>query len=366
MSGDPSPPSPPPRAVAPLRRQTSGALVAILVLLTGYTLYAAATVLAPLLIAVLLDLLLSPVVERLRRLGIPTALGAALVVVGLLAMLGWAVYGLSGPAAAWLAQAPQNLAQVEDKVRALRRSVADVQRATRQVEQLADVDGTAAIDRKITIRDQSWGEWVVAGSASVTAQIFIIIVLLYFLLAAGDLFMRRLVKAMQTGRDKRRAVEIARAVRRDVVAYLTTVTVINSGLGLATGGVLWLLGMPNPVLWGVMAAVFNFIPYVGAMATLAVLALVGLIAFDTVAQALAAPAAFFVLTNIEAYLVTPLALGGRLTLNPALVFVSLVLWSWLWGVPGAILAVPLLVTFKAFADHLESWQGISILLGGRD
>lgn len=347
------------------RRGQSAILVCILVLLVGYTLYAAAEVISPMLIAVLLNLLLSPLVYRLRRLGIPEAAGAAAVVVGLLALLGWGGYGLSGPAADWVTKAPQNFAQLEDKVRELLKPVEDVQRATQQVEQLATVGG-GAVNRKVTIRDQTWGEWLVAGSASVTAQIFIVIILLYFLLASGDLFMRRLVKALSTGKDKRRAVEIVHAVQRDVSTYLSTVTLINTGLGLATGLAMWALGMPNPVLWGVMAGLFNFVPYVGAMVTLVVLAVVGLMSFDDLGRALAAPALFFVLTNIEAYVVTPLTLGGRLTLNPALVFVALVVWSWLWGVSGAILAVPLLVTLKAFADHLDSWQIISVFLGRRD
>lgn len=357
---------PDPVATPPLPPGQSGDLVAlrgILILLTGYTLYATADIVAPILIAVFLALMLAPVVERLRRLGIPEGLGAAVVVVGLVAGLTWAAYGLSGPASEWLSKAPQNVAEIEDKVRAMLRPMAGVEKATRQVDRLTGGDGSGY---KVTIRDQTWGEWLVAGTAGIAARLVITVILLYFLLAAGDLFMRRLVQAISTSGDKRRAVEIVRAVRRDVSTYLATLATINAALGLATGLSMWALDMPNPVLWGALAAVLNFIPYAGPLVTLMVLAIVGLMTFDDLGRALAAPGTFFVLTNIEAYVVTPFALGGRLTLNPALVFVALVVWSWLWGVSGAILAVPLLVTVKAVADHLDSWRGISIFLGRRD
>lgn len=344
-------------------RGQSAVLVAILVLLIAYTLYFAAPVLIPLVLAVLLNLLLSPLVRRLRRLRIPEPAGAALVLVGFLALVGWTGYILSGPATGWIEKGPQNLAVVTEKLRAIHQPV---QEASKQVEQIAKEVGQDQPSNVVKVQNQSWSEYFVVGTTELLTQTFIVVVLLYFLLASGDLFMRRFVRALSSGQEKRQAVEIVRAVQTDVSTYLGTVAMINAGLGAATGLAMWAIGLPNPLLWGVLAGLLNFVPYAGAMVTMLVLGFVGLLSFDEIGYALLAPGLFFVLTNIEANLVTPALIGARLTLNPALVFVALVVWTWLWGIAGAVLAVPLLVTFKAFADHLQSWNGISIFLGRRD
>lgn len=344
-------------------RGQSAVLVAILVLLIAYTLYFAAPVVIPLVLAVLLNLLLSPLVRRLRRLRIPEPAGAALVLVGFLALVGWTGYILSGPATGWIEKGPQNLALVTEKLRAIHQPV---QEASKQVEQIAKGVGQDEQANVVKVQDQSWSEYFVVGTTELLTQTFIVVVLLYFLLASGDLFMRRFVRALSSGQEKRQAVEIVRAVQTDVSTYLGTVAMINAGLGAATGLAMWAIGLPNPLLWGVLAGLLNFVPYAGAMVTILVLGFVGLLSFDEIGYALLAPGLFFVLTNIEANLVTPALIGARLTLNPALVFVALVVWTWLWGIAGAVLAVPLLVTFKAFADHLQSWNGISIFLGRRD
>ena len=207
---------------------------------------------------------------------------------------------------------------------------------------------------------------LVTGTTLVATQIGIVVVLLYFLLAAGDTFMRRLVRALSRSQDKRRAVGIVRAVQRDISLYLGTVTLINAGLGTATAVGMAILGLPNPVLWGAVAMTLNFIPYLGAFTTTVILAGVGLLTFNELGHALVPPAIFQVLANIESNLVTPYLLGRSLTIQPALVVLALVLWGWLWGIPGALLAVPFLVLLKIFADHIDALEGISIFLGRRD
>jgi len=353
------------RLIGGVRGQSS-VLVAILVLLLLYTLYLAQDVLVPLVLAVLLNLLLSPLVHRMRTLlRIPEPVGAALVLLALLGVVGYGSYALSGPAAEWLGRAPHTMAEIADKVRSLKQPVEDMQRATEQVQELTRVEGGEG-PRLVTIEDQSWGEFFVVGTTTLLVQGFVVLVLLYFLLASGDMFMRRMVRALSSSAKKRRAVEIVHAVQRDVTLYLGTVTMINCGLGVVTGLTMAMLGMPNPVLWGVFAGLANFIPYAGAFVTIVVLAFVGLLTFDDLGYAVLPPALFFLFTSIEANFVTPALLGGRLTLNPALVFAFLVAWGWMWGIVGAALAVPLLVTLKAFADHLPSWESISIFLGRRE
>lgn len=368
----PEEPAPPPEdaAAPPATELVRGAgrrsglvLTAILALMVVYTLYFARDLLVPIAIAVILNLLLSPVVLRLRRLHIPDPLGAALVVAVLVGILGWGVYALSSPAAEWLHKAPGGIAEIEGKLHQFKRPMQVVAQAAKEVENLARVGPPAA---PTVVKERSLAQTLASGTALVVAQLMVIVILLYFLLASGDTFLRRLVKAMSSNRDKRRAVEITRAVQRDITTYLGTVTVINVGLGSVTAIAMAIIGMPDPVLWGVVATAFNFIPYVGALTTTVILAVVGLLSFDNVGHALLAPGLFQLFTNIESNLVTPTLLGRNLTLNPALVFLALVVWSWMWGVPGALLAVPFLVMLKIFADHITALRGISIFLGRRD
>ena len=189
------------------------------------------------------------------------------------------------------------------------------------------------------------------------------IVLLYFLLASGDLFLRKLVRVLPRLSDKKRAIEIARQTEGHISTYLSTVTLINIALGLIVGVAMHLVGMPNAILWGVMAGLLNFIPYLGALATAGILAIVSVLTFDSLGRALVAPLLYLAINTVEGYLVTPMLLGRRLTLNPVVIFLGIILWGWLWGIPGALLAVPILATFKIFCDQIEPLAPIGEFLG---
>jgi len=159
-------------------------------------------------------------------------------------------------------------------------------------------------------------------------------------------------------------VEMVREMEDDVSFYLLTISLINAGLGIAIGTAMYLLGMPNAVLWGVMAALFNFVPYLGALVGAGVVGLVALLTVEQPLAALLPPLVYLTLTSIEGYLVTPAMLARRLTLNPIAVFLSLILWTWVWGIGGALLAVPLLATFKICCDHIEPLKPIGTMLEG--
>ena len=193
---------------------------------------------------------------------------------------------------------------------------------------------------------------LLSSTQSVLAGAVVMLILLYFLLASGDLFLRKLVRVLPKLSDKKRAIEIARQTERHVSTYLATVTLINMGLGLAVALAMKLVGMPNPVLWGVTAGLLNYIPYLGPIVTAGVLTLVAVLSFDELGRALIVPALYMVINGLEGYLVTPTLLGRRLTLNPVVIFTGLIFWGWLWGIPGALLAVPILATFKIFCDHI--------------
>jgi predicted PurR-regulated permease PerM len=267
------------------------------------------------------------------------------------------------PAGDWMARAPATAREVAARLRPLKKPVEQVSRATAEVKEITDLTPDRDDDDPVRVRDQTLGRTLLGGTWRFVANLVIMLVLLYFLLAAGDSFLRKLIHVLPGFRNRVRAVEIAHAIERDVSGYLATVTLVNLAFGTAVTLALWALGMPNPLLWGALAAVTNYIPYLGAMVMLAVLTVVALLSFEETRQALLVPGAFFALNLLEGYFVTPAAVGRRLTLSPVAVFVGVLFWSWIWGVPGALLAVPILATLKIFCDHIESLRPVGEFLG---
>jgi predicted PurR-regulated permease PerM len=188
------------------------------------------------------------------------------------------------------------------------------------------------------------------------------LVVLYLLLASGDLFLQKLVRVMPTLHDKKRAVEISHEIQENISKYLFSVSLISIGLGAVVGAGLYLMGVPNAAMWGMLVAVLNFVPYFGPVAGITLLATVGLLTFDTLWTAFLPAAWYLLLHLLEANVITPLLLGRRFTLNPVVIFVSLIFWTWLWGVPGALLSVPILVSVKVICDHVPSLASINELL----
>ena len=336
------------------------ALMGLFVLAVFYTLHLAAAFFLPIVLAILLDFLLSPVVRALRRVGLPEPAGAGLVMLGLVATLALGVYYLSGPAAGYVALAPQSIERVRARVEGMRGSVEQVTQAAEQVEKAADVGGDAP---QVEIKGPSLTKQVFGGTTAFLSAATVVVFLTYFLLAVGDLFLQKLVAVLPQFKDKRVAVTIIRETEAQISLYLFTTTLINIGVGVVTGVVMYLLGMPNPVLWGVVAMVLNFVPYVGAVANMALLALAALITFEDTGRALLVPGAFLALNLIESNLVTPMIYGNRMRLNTVALFIGLVFWWYIWGVPGAILAVPMMAAFKIACDHIESLSPIGEFLG---
>jgi predicted PurR-regulated permease PerM len=235
-------------------------------------------------------------------------------------------------------------------------------KATEQVEKITKVAGGQE-PAKVTVTGESLGQKVFSGATNFVFSGAVMIILLYFLLASGDMFLSKLIKVTPSLANKKRAVDIARQIETEVSTYLATLTLINLVVGVAVGTAMWLIGIPNPLLWGVLAAVANFIPYLGPIAMITVLAMVGFLTFDDLGQALLAPGVYIGLHLLETYLLTPLILGRRLTLNPVVIFLGFTFWGWLWGITGAVLAVPIMVVFKIFCDHSEPLAPIGEFLG---
>jgi len=337
------------------------ALTGLFILAAFYTLYYARSFFLPIVLAILLSFLLSPVVRGLKKLHIPEGVGAAVVVLGLLGALGFGIYELAGPAYEWAQQAPRSLHKLESKLADFKKPVQTMSNATAQVEKITKVGPNQA--PPTLVQQETLGEKLFSQTTDVLAGGAVMLIFLLFLLASGDLFLRKLIRVLPRVADKRTAVEIARRIESDISTYLATITMINGGLGLGTWGAMALLRVPNPLLWGVMAWAVNYIPYLGAMTMYAVLTMVGFLTFQSAGQALLVPGAFAVLNILEAYLITPLVLGKRLTLNPVVVFLALTFWGWIWGVAGAILAVPIMVVFKILCDHSEPLAPIGEFLG---
>jgi predicted PurR-regulated permease PerM len=337
------------------------ALVGLFLLAIFYTLHLAQALFLPIVLAILLDFLLSPLVRALRKLGLPEPAGAGIVMLGLVATLFLGLYYLSGPAARYISLAPQSIERVRQKMESMRGSVEQVTEAAEQVERVAE--GGEAEATQVEIKGPSLTRQFFGGTTAFLSAATVVVFLTYFLLAVGDLFLQKLVGVLPQFKDKRVAVTIFRETEAQISLYLFTTTLINTGVGVVTGIVVHLLGMPNAVLWGVVAAVLNFVPYVGAVANTVLLALAALVVFDDAGRALLVPGAFLVLNLIESNLVTPVIYGNRMRLNTVALFIGLVFWWYLWGVPGAILAVPMMAAFKITCDHIESLAPIGEFLG---
>jgi predicted PurR-regulated permease PerM len=337
------------------------ALVGLFILAVFYTLHLAQAFFLPIVLAILLDFLLSPAVRALRKLGLSEPISAGLLMLGLVATLALGIYYLSGPAARYIALAPQSIERVRDKVESMRGSVAQVTEAAEQVERVTD--GQAGGTPEVEIKGPSLTRQVFGGTTTLLSAATVVVFLTYFLLAVGDLFLQKLVAVLPQFKDKRVAVTIIRETEAQISLYLFTTTLVNLGVGVVTGIVVHLLGMPNAVLWGVVAAVLNFVPYVGAVANTVLLALAALVTFEDTGRALLVPGAFLALNLVESNLVTPMIYGNRMRLNTVAVFIGLVFWWYIWGVPGAILAVPMMAAFKIACDHIESLSPIGEFLG---
>ena len=335
-------------------------LVLLSVLAVLFTLHLAQGFILPIVLAILLNLLLSPVVHLLRKYArLPEALGAGLVIVVFLLVVGFGIYRLAPAASAWVARAPESMATLQRRIQPLRQPVERVTQAAEKVEEATDLDKETP---QVEIKGPSLTSQVFGGTTAILSAATVVIFLTYFLLASGDLFLNKLVAVLPQLKDKKTAVRIVRETQSQVSLYLLVTTMINAGVGVATGLALALVGMPNPVLWGVVAAVLNFVPYIGGLVNTVVLTLAAFLAFEDTGRALLVPLVFTALNILEGNLITPMVMGRRMRLNTVAVFIGLVFWWYLWGIPGAILAVPMMATLKIACDHIESLAPIGEFL----
>jgi predicted PurR-regulated permease PerM len=339
------------------------AVTVIAVLAVLYTLYFARSFLLPIAFAVLLDFLLSPAVRFLNRLHIPTPLGAAVMVLGLVGLGALGVYELAGPVQNWTEKAPESMASAQHAMRKILRPIERVTHTAEQVESAAGAVSTAPKPPEVVVRGSSMASRIFGSTQRFLAKALEVVILLFFLLAGGDLFLQKVIKVLPHLHDKMKAVRIARQIELSISTFLLTALAINVAEGAAVAIAMKLLGMPTPVLWGVMVTAFEFIPYVGAFAAAVILGVAGLATFDNLAHALLVPGSFLIINGIQANLVSPSLIGQRLALNPVAILIGLAFWFWIWGIPGAFIAVPLIAAFKICCDHIDFLAPVGEFLG---
>lgn len=323
--------------------------------------YVAKAIILPVILAFVLKLLLNPAFRWLQRLGLPRVLGALLLLVALSATIVGLVAALSGPAVDWFAKLPGGIPRLQEKLEFLRQPVEIFRRF------LAAMRGLAPLESAVVAIPTSEGtlpEQLFAGTWNFAAGLFTTGLLLFFLLISGDTFLRKLVEILPSFSEKRQAVEMSQQIESDISAYLATVTIMNAAVGLATALVMWSCGIGDPVLWGAVAFLLNYVPILGPLIGVGLFVLVGLLTMDMLWEALLPAGLYLLIHVIEGEGVTPMLLAKRFTLNPVLVILALVFWYWMWGVPGAILAVPLLAITKIVCDRIRPLNAFGHFLAG--
>jgi predicted PurR-regulated permease PerM len=325
-------------------------------------LYFARSVVLPVVLACVAGMTLKPLIRWASYCHIPPGLSAVVVLCLLVAAAGTVFFQLGRPALMWMNEAPQHMIELRQRVQTMIPRIARFSQAAAAVENLGAVEPEQKKTPTIELNDGRGTTAFINWTGSFLAETGETLVVLYLLLASGDLFSQKLVRVMPTLQHKESAVEISREIQHNISNYLFSVSVINICLGTLVGAGLFFMGVPNALMWGMLVAILNFVPYFGPIAGIILLATVGLLTFDTVWSGLLPPAWYLLLHFLEANFITPVALGRRFTLNPVVIFVSLIFWTWLWGVPGALLSVPILVSIKVVCDHVPSLFYVSELL----
>ena len=315
-------------------------------------LYIASPIVLPVVLAIVLKLLLQPLVRLTDRAGLPRALGALLAIILLVAALAGVVSGVAGPATSWAGKLPEAIPQIQHQLAFLARPIASMEW---MMGQLQSVAGGGVSVPQASSEHPSFNMMgaLFSGTATVAAGLFTTLVVLFYLLVSGETFLRRLVEILPSFAEKRQAVEITLDIERNISVYLVTVTLINFVVGVLTFAIMWVCGVANPLLWGVIAFVVNFVPILGPMVAIAIFLMASVLSLGVTWSALLPVGLYFLIHVVEGELVTPMLMARRFTINPVAVILALIFWYWMWGVPGAVLAVPMLAITKLVCDELR-------------
>jgi len=324
--------------------------------------YVASEIVLPLAFAIILNLLLQPALRMLERVHVPRILAALLLILMLFGTIVGLGTAISGPAGTWAAKLPEGIPRLQERLSFMRAPINTLQRFLHQVE---DIGGTAPVaNSPAAAQGPSLLTELFTGTRNFAGGFFTTVLFLFFLLMSGDIFMRRLVEILPRFSSKRQAVEIALKIEGDISAYLVTITILNTAVGVAMALTMWLTGVGDPIFWGTAAFLLNYVPILGTALGVLIFLLAGLLTIDTLWQALLPMVIYLGIHFIEGETVTPLLLARRFTLNPVLVVISLVFWFWMWGIPGVILSVPMLAIAKIICDRVRPLAAFGHFLEG--
>ncbi len=338
------------------------AVIGIFLIMAFGVLSVAQGLIIPLITALMLALIFSPVRRALGKLGIGPGLAAVLIFIASLSVLAAIVYAASGAVESRLNNAPQLVERAEFKIRELLGSVQPMLDATEKITQMAGEEE----QESVRIRQPGFFDLAARATPSVFGQIIITLTLAFFLIASGDLFYEKLVQVMPTIRDKRRALQIARDIEEQLSNYLFTISSINAGVAVLVAFTAWAFGLPDPLLFGIAAFLLNFIPYLGPAAGFLIMFVTGLVVFDSPFAALVPTFIYWAINTIEGQIATPILLGRRLQMNAVVVFMSFAVWAWLWSFMGMLLATPILLSLKVISDHVPGMHRLGTFLAARD
>ncbi len=333
--------------------------IGLLILGVIYTIYFARSLLLPVFLALLMAAFLQPLVRKLNRFRIPDSVGAAIVLFLFAAILGATLYQFSTPAADWINRGPVLLQKAEYKFWKLKQSIIEAKKKTERFEDIAKLGENKD---EVVVKGPSLAERIFTQTWLVLATAAVVLTLVYFLLAQGRRTLNRLAYRLKGEDQGKKLTHLLLKIQQDIASYLTTIAVIYLVVGTLTAVAMGLLGMPTPVLWGGVAAVLHFIPFLGPVITFLILCAVSFMTFDQWLRILLPPLVYFFLAGLEGYFITPMILGRRLTLNPIMVFGAILFWGWMWGILGVFLAVPILTSFKIICDDIEGLKPIGLIL----
>ncbi|TMJ01064.1 MAG: AI-2E family transporter [Alphaproteobacteria bacterium] len=324
--------------------------------------YVASEIVLPLVFAIILKLLLQSSMRLLERLHVPRILAALLLILALFGTIVGLGAAISGPAGTWAAKLPEGIPRLQERLSFMREPINTLQRFLQRVENFGAT--TPSPTAATSAQGPTLLTTLFTGTRNFASGFFTTVLFLFFLLLSGDIFLQRLVEIMPRFSSKRQVVEISQQIESDISAYLVTITIMNAAVGIAMGLVMWFTGVGDPILWGTVAFLLNYVPILGTALGVSVFLLAGLLTFDTLWQALLPAGLYFGFHLIEGETVTPMLLARRFTLNPVLVIISLIFWFWMWGIPGAILAVPMLAVVKIICDRVRPLAAFGHFLEG--
>jgi predicted PurR-regulated permease PerM len=328
----------------------------------GLLLYEAHVAFVPIALALLLALILSGPVEALHRLRVPRGVSAFLILLITLALIGATIEVLWTPAQHWFASAPQTLQTIRQRITPVARFMQHLDELKGSADPLGVAHGAGAHPAAVA-PPASGPQALLDATRDAVVGIVTFVIVTLFLLAGGPPMLARMTAAFVDDLHAGHILYLIEKVRAEVGRFYLTTAAINLGLGCATTGVMMAWGMPNPYLWGVMAALLNFIPYAGSGATLLVITVVAIVSFSDLGRILGVAGSYVLLATIEGQIVQPLLVGRRLAVNPLVVFLALWFGGLFWGVPGILLATPALVAIKVVAEHSARGKALLKFLG---